>query len=144
MVSLKEYCDEYCGGDYSVFPQFSQFRKEGHNRLFRLIQDYGGRNFVAARFGMLKGSVGHRSVHGLNWGPFDLEFGIALLEFVRKDQMKQEPPLKLPMICMPNRAKLLTDSPKGAYLDQKIVEYGGYENVARRLGLALLFDPIGS
>jgi hypothetical protein len=133
MISLKLYCDEHCGGDSSVFPQYVRLREEGYGRLFRLIQDYGGRQFVAARFGMVHDSVDRKDPFDLNWGPFDLEFGISLLNFVRQKQMELEPPLRHPAIFMPTQSALLTstDATVGKYLDRKILEYGGYENVAR-------------
>jgi hypothetical protein len=151
MITLRDYLDEHHDGHYSIFPQYVRLREEGHVRLFRLIQDFGGRRFVAARFGMQH----HQQVPAvnkknevdvlpeMNWGPFDLNFGIALLDFVRTQQMQQEPPLLYPIITMPTKAELLshvgTDDDDigtiGVFLDQKIVEYGGYENVARRLGL---------
>lgn len=163
MITLRDYLDVRYGGDYTAFPQYVRLRKEGQLRLFRLVQDFGGRRFVAERFGMRhrrptptpaavngKNGVG-AACPEMNWGPFDLEFGIALLGFVRRQQMRLEPPLRHPVIAMPTREQLLLSSSgedgggsgddegcegtTGAYLDQKIVEYGGYENVARRLGL---------
>lgn len=151
MVTLRDYLDEHHDGDYTIFPQYVRLRDEGHNHLFRLIQDFGGRRFVAARFGMQHHqhpSTGNNRNEvdvftEMNWGPFDLDFGITLLDFVRTQQMRKEPPLRHPMIAMPTKADLLShvgtddndNSVVGVYLDQKIVEYGGYENVARRLGL---------
>ena len=45
-----------------------------------------------------------------------------------------------PEIRMPSQLSLLEyDGDKGLRLDQKVEEYGGYENVARRLGLAFSF-----
>jgi hypothetical protein len=72
----------------------------------------------------------------MNWGPFDLQFGIDLLEFVRNEQLKRRPPMRHSVVDMPSQTKLLANGEKGVYLDEKIQEYGGYENVARRLGLA--------
>jgi hypothetical protein len=151
MITLRDYLDAHYNGDYTVFPQYVRLREEGHVRLFRLIQDFGGRRFVAARFGMQHHqqtpTINNKSevdvYPELNWGPFDLDFGIALLDFVRTQQMAKEPPLRYPMIAMPTRGELLAhqgaedgDNGRiGVLLDQKIVEYGGYENVARRLGL---------
>ena len=133
MLSLKDYCNEHLEGDLSIFPTCLRLKEEGYDRLFLLIQDYGGRQFVAARFGMIDDYMDKRELFDLNWGPFDLEFGISLLSFVREDQMKKEPPLRHPAIFMPTQSKLLStsDSSVGEYLNKKIMEYGGYENVAR-------------
>ena len=73
----------------------------------------------------------------IQFGLFDLMFAIQLLNFVRSDQLKRSPPLQSPVIAMPSRNKLLRDAGNGEWLDAKIDEFGGYENVARRLGLAL-------
>jgi hypothetical protein len=132
MISLKDYCNEHLGGDLSTFPSGVRVKKED-GRLFQLITDYGGRKFVAARLGMTHDYMDKRERFDLNWGPFELEFGISLLSFIREDQMQQEPPLRHPAIFIPTQAKLLStpDGSVGEYLNKKILEYGGYENVAR-------------
>ena len=76
----------------------------------------------------------------MSWGPFDLEFAIELYALVREQQSHQKPPLKYPEIRMPTQVKLLECGTVGLRLDKKIQEYGGYENVARRLGLAFSFQ----
>jgi len=78
----------------------------------------------------------------MRFGDFDLVFAIRLLYFVRRDHLKRSPPLSNPVLAMPSRSKLLAAAAKenddeGVWLDQKIDQFGGYENVARRLGLAL-------
>ena len=152
MISLKEYCSERCGGDLSTFPRYVELRDEGYTRLNQMIQDCGGIKLVATRFGMgvcLDSNLPdqqrrkrNKYFDDLSWGPFDLEFGITLLSFIRRDQMKQQPPLRYPAIFMPTQSKLLStsttdddddyaDNSLGKYLHTKILEYGGYENVAR-------------
>lgn len=137
MLALQEYCDEHFDGDYSKFPTVVQLKKERrHERLVRLIQDHGGSNIVASRFGM---TLPHRLPNqSLNWGPFDLECGIALMGFVRNDHLQRRSPLRPAGIFMPTRAALLElgRDGLGEHLDEQIMDYGGYENVARRLGLA--------
>lgn len=137
MLALQEYCDEHFDGDYSKFPTVFQLQKgEGHARLVRLIQDHGGSNIVALRFGM---TLPHRiSSWSLNWGPFDLECGIALMGLVRNDHLQRIPPLRPAGIFMPTRTALLEIGKDGLgeRLDEQIMNYGGYENMARRLGLA--------
>jgi hypothetical protein len=71
---------------------------------------------------------------GVNFGPFNLTFAIELLTFVRKDHYQRLPPLKTPLLVMPSKTKLIEAG--RADLDEGVQRYGGYENVARRLGLA--------
>jgi hypothetical protein len=154
-TELKRYLDEFADGDYTTFPTVSDVRRNGFDQLHSLIQYYGGRKFLAARLSMSEQkyngsrtkdaskrgnqertiSSGYDSC--LKFGLFDLEFAIRLLTFIRSDQMKRSPPLQSPVLSMPSRTKLLTSADDGAWLDAKIDEFGGYENVARRLGLAL-------
>ena len=157
LLELKEYLDRHGDGDYRDFPKVTTVRERGYHQLYTLIMYFGGRKFVAARLGM--------NVHSSSWkrndsirrskssftdsnnsnsdgvmqfGAFDLDFAIRLLQFVRRDQLKRNPPLQYPCLAMPSRSKLVvTGGEEGVWLDSKIDEFGGYENVARRLGLAL-------
>ena len=182
LTLLKAYLDEFHNGDYSVFPCVLEIQRRcrggrnnaasgAHLKLHSLIQYYGGRKFLSARLSMKspinygsnnkKSKVGEASFLDMNWGPFDLDFAIRLLSFIRQDLMRKSPPVQRPAIAMPTRAKLLKakmksgnssihdynkssssddgrhqDDDEGVWLDEKIQEFGGYENVARRLGLA--------
>lgn len=163
MVSLKEYLDENCDGDYRYFPRgYVSLPSQGYHRLFRLIQDFGGRKIIAGRFGMKTGTGTSRKrskqgrqkdtnayssssmtefhISDLSWGPFDLETGIVILGIVRQRQMELEPPLdpNNNRISMPSPSAILTlGGVHGQELHNKILRYGGYENVGRRLGLAI-------
>jgi hypothetical protein len=151
---LKQYLDEYANGDYTTFPTVSDVKRNGYDQLHYLIQYYGGRKFLSSRLNMsLHGSkdkatttrrkfkyTSNNNIDDdtmIQFGLFDLLFAIQLLNFVRSDQLKRSPPLLSPVIAMPSRNKLLRDAANGEWLDAKIDEFGGYENVARRLGLAL-------
>jgi len=193
LLQLRDYMDEYPPPEdeynmdsdddgattgppnrYKTFPSVSDIRRNGYESLHSLIQYYGGRKFLATRLSMEAPGAGGEDA--LDFGPFDLEFGIRLLTHVRQDQLLHKtPPLAKPVILMPTPAKLLTplqlqwlkttttttsgtrqyqdgqlpqinmadipedennDDGEGLWLHNKIVEYGGYENVARRLGLA--------
>ncbi len=154
---LKQYLDEYANGDYTTFPTVSDVKRDGYDQLHNLIQYYGGRKFLSSRLNMslhnskdkatitrrkLKYASNNNNVDDdtmIQFGLFDLIFAIQLLNFVRFDQWKRNPPLQSPpVIAMPSRNKLLRDAAaNGVWLDAKIDEFGGYENVARRLGLAL-------
>ena len=161
MVSLKEYLDEQYGGDYSYFPRgYTALPSLGYRRLFRLIQDFGGRTIIAGRFGM---DITERKTEkmttwgreyafdlgDLKWGAFDLETGITLMGIVRQQQMELEPPLDFSNpshkhISMPSAAVILRLGSQGQILHKKILQYGGYENVGRRLGLAIDYKKVAS
>jgi hypothetical protein len=144
LLELKRYCDEHCMSDYSLFPCVSSLPQVGYRRLHSLIQIYGGRKFLASRLGMSTRTSIHRMSESmrLDWGRFDLEFALRLLLFVRADQLRRTPPLRfkqqnMPIsIYIPSEARLCAAGAEGLWLREKIVDYGGYENVARRLGLA--------
>lgn len=149
-LQLREYLDQHHGGDYTVFPVASHVKQKGYDRLYSLIQYYGGVKFLSARLDMdtTWGAKKRRNTMDRNqllaadmsWGPFDLEFGIELYAFVREQQALQKPPLKYPEIRIPSQLTLLKHGSLGLRLDKKIQEYGGYENVARRLGLGFSFQ----
>jgi hypothetical protein len=152
---LKQYLDEHANSEYTKFPTVSEIKRNGYDQLHSLIQYYGGRKFLSSRLNMSihkredKTTTIRRNMNYpkdnsvdsgetvIKFGLFDLVFAIRLLNFVRMDQLKRSPPLQSPVIAMPSRTKLLSTAEDGVWLDSKIDEFGGYENVARRLGLAL-------
>jgi hypothetical protein len=136
---LKEYLDKHCYGDLNVFPSAISIQRNGYESLYSLIQQYGGRKCVANRFGMKYSSSGKQTNEyaDMNWGPFSIDFAVELLQFVRDEQMKRKAPLRKPVIAMPSEKMLSNNGPIG--LHDQIQQFGGYENVARRLGLAF-FD----
>jgi hypothetical protein len=146
LVLLKEYIDKYHGLDgisgdnsmkYQVFPCASNMPSNGYERLHRLIQYFGGGRFLSARLGMRwKPHFGE----GELWGRFSIEFAIRLFEFIRKDHQHAKPPIRNPSISIPTEARLKRAGPEGAWLHDKIIVYGGYENVARRLYLGYSFN----
>lgn len=142
LFELKRYLDEFYNSDYSTFPTVLEMQRHGYDELHTLIQYYGGRKFVASRLSMeftrKSSSRGSDFFGDMQWGAFDLEFGIELLHFIREDQLKLMPPMAKPVIAMPSQNKLLSTT-DGRQLAESINKYGGYENVARRLGLAF-FD----
>lgn len=126
---LKEYIDEN-GGDYSVFPKVNAIKRQGHSELHTLIQYYGGRKYLASRLGMAE-----KAQSDIDFGQFDLDFGLRLLQFVRDIQLERSPPLAQPTISMPSQQLLMRNGTEGVWLDEQISRFGGHENVARRLGL---------
>ena len=145
LLELKRYLDRYHGGNYDKFPVVSHVKtREGFRLLHTLIQYYGGGTFVSSKLGMKYRKRRKRDSEfdvlsaDLNWGPFDLDFGIELLTFVRDRQMEMHPPLLHPVIEMPTKEQLLAydgEDRLGPRLHKQIEKFGGYENVARRLGL---------
>ena len=121
IVRLQQYL-----GDNQEFPIVSKLKREGYDELYALIQDYGGRKFVEAR---LMGG----------WGPFDLDFARRLLLWIREDHMRRRPPLSQRTLAMPLERKLARTT-EGQWLASQMDRYGGYESIARRLGLAILWD----
>ena len=138
LTELKSYLDKNANSTADYFPKVEDIRRDGYEKLYSLIQYYGGRKFLAARLGMTtKLTTGHASSDDLNFGEFDLDFAIRLLCCVRTQHLGQNPPLKNPALAMPSQLQLI-GSREGLELDQQIKQFGGYENVARRLGLAVV------
>jgi hypothetical protein len=141
MKALTTYLDERHGGDRMFFPTGTEIKESGCMSLYYAIQRYGGRKFLMSRFGMEVPKRSSKSYLEMSFGPFSLDFAIDLLEYIRNDQMECKAPLKPAVIRMPTEYVLFQ---KGrSDLIDGIQKYGGYENVARRLGLAH-FDAIPS
>jgi hypothetical protein len=137
LLELKEYCNAYHAGDYSTFPCVTDIARNGHERLYALIQSYGGRSFLSAKLSMTANhNYGTRS-DCISFGAFDIDFASQLLLFVREDQLRKNPPLQHRVIAMPSANKVKERCSDGEWIHDKIMEFGGYENVARRLGLAI-------
>ena len=83
---------------------------------------------------LYRGEIKSCSSMNIEWGPITLDFAIRILNFVRSEFMTMSPPLAYPMISMPLEQDLLRRGQND--LASLIVQYGGYENIARRLGLA--------
>jgi len=120
-----------------VFPRLADIESSGDDVLCRLIRQYGGQKFIASRLSMSLASTSRRSMKNeLQWGSFDLDFAVDLLEFVRDKHMRLQPPMEIPLIKIPDQNELMSEGKRGIRLALQIKEFGGYENVARRLGLA--------
>jgi hypothetical protein len=151
LLLLKQYLDEFGGPTstddtdtkYKYFPTLSAIRSDGYHRLNVLVQYYGGRALVAGRFGMelerrsivRQKFVDVAKIDDISYGEFSIEFAIRLMEFIRAAQYKLNPPVTKRAMYIPKESRLKTAGPEGEWLHEKIIQYGGYENVARRLNL---------
>lgn len=109
-------------------------KKRGHTNLYHLIRTHGGKVLLAQKLSMKLYRGETREKTDINWGPITLGFIIQLLHFIRSEFMVMSPPLTYPMISMPLEKDLLRRDRED--LAALVVEFGGYENIARRLGLA--------
>lgn len=129
-VELKQYLQIYRNGSEEYFPEPTEIIANGHGELALLIQKHGGKVLLAQKLDMRLSS----DIDKLVWGPMTLDFAIQLLHFIRLQFLQMTPPLLYPIICMPSEKDLIRCGRKD--LVCQVVEFGGYENVARRLGLA--------
>lgn len=122
---------------YMYFPSVSDIRSTGNERLCLLVQYYGGAKFLSSRLGMTtkRPKSGRVNQSNFSWGQFSLEFAIRLCGFIRSLHMNASPPIASPVISIPSPERLQRAGPEGLWLHEKIIEFGGYENVARRLYL---------
>ena len=138
--TLKAYLEKHYTlelSDISEFPSLSDI-KQNDAALFALVQKHGGRKMVANRLGFqsfsTKRNGTHRLEHSLQWGNFSLDFAIDLMTFIREQLSSTEAVSMTGTIDMPSK-DILEKSSEGKMLLEKIELYGGFEQVARRLGL---------
>jgi hypothetical protein len=134
MKELTRYLDEHHGGNRMVFPTGVEIKEKGYMSLYYAVQRYGGRKFLTSRFGMESPGRVSSSYLEMSFGPFSLDFAIDLLEYIRNDHLESKAPMKPATIRMPTEYVLFQRGRSD--LIDGIQKYGGYENVARRLGLA--------
>lgn len=136
-VELLKYLVKYHNGSEKVFPKLADIQANGHERLYDLIMEYGGRKLIAAKLDMeFQAQTKLDLFKDMSYGPFSLDFAVRLLSFIRNDMMEKDPPLEKACIQMPTRQYLLS---KGEdRLVSEISMYGGHESIARRLNL--VFD----
>ena len=142
LLRLRQYLREFHGGREDFFPPTADVLADGYETLHEHIQQLGGRKLIASRLGMhysfqmnAHPSSNLIELQYLNFGPFTLDFAIRLMQFVRADMMQMSSPLAVTMIKMPTAEKL--NYCGEASLALEVRDFGGTENVARRLGLAL-------
>jgi len=147
-IELQNYLVLHHNGSEDLFPDPSQVLMRGHKQLHELIRIHGGKTLLAQKLDMkFAWDVNHleagnstrtilssNSKNYLSWGPFALDFAVQLLHFIRSQYLSLNPPLSSSFISMPSEKDLLRYGHDD--LARQVIRYGGYENVARRLGLA--------
>ena len=116
-----------------------------HQQLHDLIRVHGGKTLLAHKFDikLFAWNDGRRinnnpkSNNNQSWGSFNVKFAIQLLHFIRSQYLSLSPPLSSAHISMPTEKDLVRCGKHD--LAKQVLKFGGYENVARRLGLAF-FD----
>lgn len=142
MKDLKTYLDEEEGGSRQM-PTLRDVKRAGYHRLYSEVARNGGRKLVAARLGLpLKAGSGEKGKFAtmISYGAFDFDFGVALLEYIMNKCWAQHPRERAARrekervnLFLPTAEELVGDERQD--LLEKIVRYGGFENVARRLQL---------
>ena len=147
---LRGYVRRYGEGEY--MPGLKELEESGYGDLCLAVRKFGGRRVVGERLGLRL-----RSNHldedddddddcNNGYGKFSLNFACDLLEFVMATNRREAPESFLECgggeecregeIRMPTREELARfGGGKGPILHELVVEYGGYEAVARRLQL---------
>jgi len=134
-VELQKYLVLHEGGKEDVFPKLSDVSNKGHERLYDLIMDFGGRRMIATKLDMeFQAQTKMKLFKGMSFGRFTLSFAIRLMHFIRSEMLQQEPPLDKPKIRMPTVKELIR---KGeTELAKDVMKFGGHECIARRLNLS--------
>eukprot|EP00986_Skeletonema_menzelii_P011946 scaffold6334_cov139-Skeletonema_menzelii.AAC.6 len=128
-VELRHYLNLHYNGSQDTFPHPVDVELNGHEELAALIRSHGGKQLLAQKLDMdLVSTISIQS-----WGAFSLDFSIDLLQFIRERYVTMAPPLVYPVISMPSERDLKRHGRED--LCNKVESFGGYENVARRLGL---------
>jgi len=138
-LELRQYLNLYHdGSESSTFPKLSQI-KLNNQHLYDLIMEFGGRKLVASKLDMKFQTQTTNSIFdGMTFGPFNLDFAIKLMCFIRNEIMKVDPPCETQLkLQMPTTKYLIRHGEIS--LARDIYKYGGHENIARRLNL--IFDP---
>ena len=136
LTELEIYLQSYHNSSEQIFPEPTDILENGHNNMNDLIRIHGGKVLLADKFDM-KLSSGISSRY--SYGRFSVRFAVQLLVFIRNQYLLLDPPLQCTHISMPTENDLIRSGHKD--LADQVLEYGGYESVARRLGLEF-FDGL--
>jgi hypothetical protein len=154
-VELDLYLTLYHNGSEEFFPEPTDVVMNGHAQLHDLIRIHGGKTMLAQKLDMKfawntcdadvdnttivnqASPIMHRGILSssryLSWGPFSVRFAVQLLHFIRSQYLLLNPPLSCAHISMPSEGDLIRCGHDD--LAAQVTRYGGYENVARKLGL---------
>jgi hypothetical protein len=135
-IELQRYLSKFHTDNDNVFPKLSDIQANGHNRLYDLIMQMGGRKIIARQLSMeFQVQSKFKVMQGISLGRFDLCFAIRLMHFIRGELLQEDPPLsRMPTIRMPTVQELLLKGEK--QLAKECLKYGGHESIARRLNIA--------
>jgi len=138
-VELEKYLAIYHNGEEKTFPKLADMQMNGHERLYDLIMEYGGRKIIATKLDMeFQAQTKLDLFKGMSFGKFSLDFAVRLMYFIRNDLLQKDPPLDIPKLQMPTKQYLLDFGEER--LANEILKYGGHENIARRLNLSFDLD----
>jgi hypothetical protein len=141
LVELQKYLIIHEDGREDVFPKLSTIQNNGHDRLYDLIMDFGGRKINAIKLNMdCQSETKFEVMKGLSVGKFSLGFAIRLMHFIRNEMLTQDPPLEKVKIQMPTVKELIQNGEKD--LAKEMIKYGGHECIARRLNLFFDEDEV--
>lgn len=138
LIELQAYFVMYEDGKEDFFPRLSDIQNRGHDRLYDLIMEFGGRKMVATRLNIMhQANTKDIIFKDMSFGIFSLDFAIRLMHYIRKEMLTLEAPLKIPSLLMPTTKELISNGE--SQLAEDVAKFGGHENIARRLNLR--FDP---
>eukprot|EP00979_Chaetoceros_neogracilis_P002113 scaffold378_cov270-Chaetoceros_neogracile.AAC.2 len=141
LVELQKYLIIHEDGREDIFPKLSTIQNNGHDRLYDLIMDFGGRKINAIKLNMdCQSETKFEVMKGLSVGKFSLGFAIRLMHFIRNEMLTQDPPLEKVKIQMPTVKELIQNGEKD--LAKEMIKYGGHECIARRLNLFFDEDEV--
>ena len=134
LLELRRHLELYHGGA-EIMPEDCD-----NKRLEDLIRILGGKVLLSQKYSLpfqweaRSDDTTTISASGVDFGRFSLDYAIELLCFVRTSYFDLSPPLASPEMRMPSIEDLRRCGRND--LADKTIEFGGLENVARRLGLA--------
>jgi hypothetical protein len=144
-VELENYLSIYHNNSEDIFPEPADVLMNGHTNLHDLIRIHGGKTMLAQKLDMQFDTTNENDPIDSNlkkdyqsWGPFSLRFAIELLHFIRSRYLLLKPPLSCSHISMPYESDLLRCGHENLAI--QVDQFGGYENVARKLGLLFFYD----
>jgi len=142
LSELNYYLKLHHNGSEDIFPEPGDVLQHGHDQLHDLVRIHGGKTLLAHKLDMkFAWDASSQSSSNQSWGPFSVRFAVQLLDFIRTQYLQLHPPLSPAHISMPSEKDLLLRGQDD--LAKQVITFGGYENVARRLGLEY-FDAMNS